>query len=219
MTDDPRFSDLDTDLRNLEETLEGTSEITRAFASELGTVKMTLAATINDLGRLENGFSRGLRKAFDEVTFDGGKLSDALSILATSMSKTVYNAAMKPVTDHFGGLLASGVNALAGGLMPFQQGGSFTQGRVMPFAKGGVVSKPVTFPMRGATGLMGEAGPEAIMPLSRSADGSLGVKASGTQTVNISMNISTPNVEGFRQSQSQILSSMSRALGRGQRNQ
>jgi phage-related minor tail protein len=73
--------------------------------------------------------------------------------------------------------------------------------------------------MRGATGLMGEAGPEAIMPLTRGADGSLGVKASGSRSVNITMNISTPDVDGFRRNQSQIMSSMSRALSRGQRNQ
>ena len=213
------FSDLDTELRDLEQTLAGTSSLTRAFSAELEAVKSGLAATVNDLGRLDAGFSRGLRSAFDEVILDGGKLSDALITLAASMSKTVYNAAMKPVTDHFGGVMAEGLNALVSGMMPFEKGGSFTQGRVMPFAKGGVVSGPTTFPMRGGTGLMGEAGPEAIMPLTRGADGSLCVRASGGRAVNVTMNISTPDAEGFRRSQSQIMSSMSRALGRGQRNQ
>ena len=65
------------------------------------------------------------------------------------------------------------------GILPFADGAAFSQGRVMPFARGGVVTAPTQFPMRGGTGLMGEAGPEAILPLSRGADGSLGVRSQG----------------------------------------
>jgi phage-related minor tail protein len=50
---------------------------------------------------------------------------------------------------------------------------------VIPFAQGGIVPGPMMFPMRGASmGLMGEAGPEAIMPLRRGRGGRLGVDAS-----------------------------------------
>ena len=98
-------------------------------------------------------------------------------------------------------------------------GGAFTQGRVMPFAKGGVVSAPTYFPMRGATGLMGEAGPEAIMPLARGADGRLGVQsAGGGRPVTVVMNIQTPDVQGFQRSQSQVAAQAMRALQRGQKN-
>ena len=104
------------------------------------------------------------------------------------------------------------------GMMPFADGAAFSQGRVMAFAKGGVVSSPVSFPMRGATGLMGEAGPEAIMPLARGADGRLGVQAAGGRTINVVMNVTTPDVAGFARSQSQIAAQINRALARGQRN-
>ena len=97
-------------------------------------------------------------------------------------------------------------------------GAGFAQGRVMPFASGGVVSGPVAFPMRGGVGLMGEAGPEAIMPLARGADGKLGVRSAGGGTVNVVMNISTPDAASFQRSQSQIAAQLSRALSRSQRN-
>jgi hypothetical protein len=59
------------------------------------------------------------------------------------------------------------------------QGNVFAGGRILPFAKGGIVTKPVIFPMAQGAGLMGEAGPEAVMPLRRDARGNLGVIAEG----------------------------------------
>ncbi|KPP87238.1 MAG: protein of unknown function containing DUF802 domain [Rhodobacteraceae bacterium HLUCCA08] len=213
------LGELGADAQSLVGQLEGASEMTRAFESQLRAMQGTMAHTTRDLGRLERGFSSGLRKAFDGVVFDGMKLSQALNVVAQAMGRTVYNNAMRPVTDHVGGLLANGVNSLVSGLMPFQQGGVFSGGRVTPFAKGGVVNGATAFPMRGGTGLMGEAGPEAIMPLTRGADGKLGVAASGGGgAVHITMNVSTPDVAGFQRSQGQIAAQLGRALARGQRN-
>lgn len=51
---------------------------------------------------------------------------------------------------------------------------------VQAFASGGVVSSPTFFPMTGSRiGLMGEAGPEAIVPLARGKDGKLGIRMDG----------------------------------------
>lgn len=188
------------------------------FDAELRRMREALSATGKDVQVLERGLSKGLRRAFDGVVFDGQKLSDALEDMAQSMIRTTYSAAMRPITDHVGGLISKGVGSLVGGLLPFADGGSFSQGRVMPFANGGVVNGPVTFPMRGGMGLMGEAGPEAIMPLTRGADGKLGVRsAGGAGPVNVVVNVTTPDVQGFQRSQSQIAAQMARALGRGQR--
>jgi lambda family phage tail tape measure protein len=123
------------------------------------------------------------------------------------------------VQNALGGALANGINSVFAGLMPFADGGTFSQGRVMPFAQGGVVTQATSFPMRGGRGLMGEAGPEAIMPLARGPDGRLGVQAGGGgRPVSVVMNISTPDVQGFQRSQSQIAAQAARALARGQRN-
>jgi len=202
----------------LEETLGSVTAMTDAFDGQLRRIQGTLSDTTRDLGNLERGFSGGLRRAFDGLIFDGSSLTDAFTTLAAAMSNTVYNNAISPVADHFGGILAGGVNSLVSALLPFEKGGAFSGGRTTAFAKGGVVDGATTFPMRGGTGLMGEAGPEAIMPLTRGADGSLGVKSQGGQAVSVTMNITTPDVTGFQRSQSQVAASMSRALSRGQRN-
>lgn len=60
---------------------------------------------------------------------------------------------------------------------------------VQKFATGGVVSSPTFFGTRSGAGLMGEAGPEAIMPLKRAPDGSLGVRADGAVGSNVVVNV------------------------------
>ncbi|UWR41746.1 phage tail tape measure protein [Phaeobacter inhibens] len=215
----------DTGLNQLEQQGEALSDslgdaagMAATFDGELRRVRAAFAATGKDAETLERGMSKGLRRAFDGVVFDGMKLSDALDAMAQSMIQTTYSAAIKPVTSHVGGLLSDGVGKLMSGILPFADGAAFSQGRVMPFAKGGIVSGPVSFPMRGGTGLMGEAGPEAILPLTRGADGALGVRSQGGRATSVVMNIQTPDVQGFQRSQGQIAAQLSRALSRGNRN-
>lgn len=213
------IQDLQDQIAALEASLGGTASMVAAFDGELVKMKDSLVFTGREVGALSSGISGGLRRAFDGLVFDGMKLSDALKGVASTMIDTVYGIAMKPVQNAFGGFLAEGINGLLSGIMPFEKGGSFAQGRVMPFAKGGVVAQPTGFAMRNGRGLMGEAGPEAIMPLARGPDGRLGVQASGgARAVTVVMNIQTPDVAGFQRSQSQIAAQASRMLARGQRN-
>lgn len=212
------FDSLQTQAEALEATLGSTVDMVAGFDTELRRMRGTLAETGKDVQTLERGLSRGLRRALDAAVLDGASFSDVLGMVGKSVVNTAYSAAVRPVTDHFGGMLAQGVGSLFQGIMPFAKGGAFAQGRVMPFADGGVVRGPVGFPMRGGMGLMGEAGPEAIMPLSRGPDGKLGVRAEGGRGVSVVMNITTRDAESFRRSQSQIAAQMGRALSRGQRN-
>ena len=209
---------LEADLGALERTLGDASAMAKVFDQSLRGMQSSLTETTRDLGNLSSGFASGLRRAFDGVVFDGVKMSDALKGVARTMADTAYAAAINPVMKHAGSALSDGVNAAVSAAMPFGSGAPFAQGRVMPFARGGVVSGATTFPMRGGTGLMGEAGPEAIMPLTRGPDGSLGVRAQGGGSVNVTMNISTPDVQGFQRSQAQIAAQVGRVLSRGQRN-
>ena len=130
------------------------------------------------------------------MVLDGARLSGALAVVARSLADAAYGAATRPVTQALGGLLSQGVAA---------------------FAQGGVVSGATGFATRGGLGVMGEAGPEAILPLARGPDGRLGVEAGGGSP-RVTINVTTPDVEGFRRSRSQIAAEMSRALARGARN-
>ena len=205
-------------LQALESQLGSSVSMVAAFDEELARMRETMVFTGREVNTLSSGISGGLRKAFDGLVFDGMKLNDALKTVANTIVDTIYAIAIKPVTGALGGFLAQGISGIMGGGMPFAAGGAFSQGKVMPFAKGGIVGGPTSFPMRGGRGLMGEAGPEAIMPLARGPDGKLGVQAGGGRSVNVVMNITTPDVQGFQRSQSQVAAQVSRALSRGQRN-
>ena len=121
--------------------------------------------------------SRGLRRAIDGA------------VVHDSLSEALHGW---PVDDQHGlqrrgaagdgpcrRAAGAGVGGLVEGLLPFENGAAFAQGRVQPFARAASSAGPWRFPMRGGTGLMGEAGPEAIMPLAARADGKLGVRAEG----------------------------------------
>ena len=80
----------------------------------------------------------------------------------------------------------------------YAMGGTFAANNIVPYAMGGaftnsVVSKPTLFKFAQGgtmrTGLMAEAGPEAIMPLKRGADGRLGVSGGGSAPVNVTVNV------------------------------
>lgn len=200
----------------LNASLSGAGNVASAFDAELQKMQEGLSRTGSSVGTLSSSIGSGLRRAFDGLVFDGMKASDALKLVGQSVVNATYSAALKPITSQLGGTVANGISSLLG----FARGGSFAQGRVMPFAAGGVVTEPTYFPMRGGTGLMGEAGAEAIMPLSRGADGQLGVRAQsgGQRAVNVVFNVSTPDVAGFQRSRSQIAAQFGRVMGRGQRN-
>ena len=107
-------------------------------------------------------------------------------------------------------------------------GAAFDRGNVIPFASGGIVERPTLFPMAAGTGLMGEAGPEAILPLRRGPDGKLGVSAQGSGaqmdararrvSPRVTINVTTPDASSFRSSEGQIAATASRVLQRAGRN-
>jgi hypothetical protein len=96
--------------------------------------------------------------------------------------------------------------AAAAPLVQAANGRVFAQNGIQAFARGGIVDRPTLFPFAKGTGLMGEAGPEAIIPLKRGRDGKLGVAGGGGGTTNVVVNVdaSGSKVEGD-QSQAKAL--------------
>ena len=218
---DRDLSELEAELAALEARAGGASAMVAAFTAELHGLQSTMLYTRSETEGLARSIGGGLRRAFDGVVFDGMRLSDALRGVAGGLANAAYSAAIRPVQDALGRSIAGGINSLMSGLLPFAQGAAFSQGRVLPFAQGGIVDAPTRFPMAGGrTGLMGEAGPEAILPLARGPDGRLGVRGAGgtARPVQVTINVTTPDAESFRRSQSQIAAGLSRALSAGARN-
>lgn len=171
-------------------------------------------ADMEEATRLARGFGAALTGAFESAALKGRSLGDVLRDLALRLSRLVLNAALRPLEQG----LAAALGAAVQGALGFANGGMLT-----PFAAGGVVSQPSLFALgggsgRGGLGLVGEAGPEAILPLRRGPDGRLGVAAQGGGAVHVTFNIQTPDVEGFRRARGQIAADLSRTVQRGVRN-
>ena len=84
-----------------------------------------------------------------------------------------------------------------GEVVPSAKGNVFAKNKIVPYAYGGIVNKPTIFPMANGMGLMGEAGPEAIMPLKRGANGKLGVQSSGgVGNIVVNVDASGSSVQG-----------------------
>ena len=93
-------------------------------------------------------------------------------------------------------------------------GNVFSAGnKISKFAYGGIVSRPTIFPMRNGAGLMGEAGPEAIMPLKRGANGKLGVQSSGgVGNIVVNVDASGSSVQGDSQQSEQFGRALAAAI-------
>lgn len=163
-----------------------------------------------------HSFGAALTGALRSAVVDGKSLEDVLRGLAMRISNIGLSAGLAPLEKLVSGAAAN-LTAGLGRLLPFADGG--VPGRITPFADGGIVGAPTLFAMPGGeTGLMGEAGAEAILPLARGADGRLGVASSGGRGgVQVTFNVTTPDASSFRKSEAQVTAMLARAVARGGR--
>lgn len=139
------------------------------------------------IDNLTSGFRGHMISVFEESfktgKIDAEKFFNGLSgLIAKAGAEMMYEISVKP----FVMAAANAAKTWASGLFSSPAAGSalgnaFTEGGVKAFAMGGIVGSPTYFAFAngGRLGLMGEAGPEAIMPLKRGADGKLGVGGYG----------------------------------------
>ena len=173
---------------------------------------------LEDLEGRSRSFGAALTSALKGATVGGKGLEDTLKAVGTRLSDIALSAGLKPLEGLLGNAmtgLISGLTAGFGAIMPFATGG--VPGWVTPFASGGVVSAPTYFPLGGDLGLMGEAGTEAILPLKRGPDGSLGVSAGGGQGTTINFQVTASDAASFARSEGQITAMLARGVGRGRR--
>jgi phage-related minor tail protein len=168
---------------------------------------------MRDIQRSANAFGRAMSDAFSQSIIGSRSFEDVLKGLTLRLSDIALKLAFKPVEN----ALTAGLSSLFGGGLA-TPGLVAAQGAIKPFAAGGVIGTPTYFPLNGGgLGLAGEAGPEAIMPLARGADGRLGVAAAGGARANITVNIATPDADSFRRSEIYVTGQIARAVARGQR--
>jgi phage-related minor tail protein len=178
---------------------------------------------LDTLDRLAQNFGRSLDGALTRGAASGRSLDGVLGTIGTKLASAAVRAAAAPVRSGVTSLVNALIGAGSSTETGFAKGGVFSGGvlqggRVRPFAGGGVVAAPTYFPMADGAGLMGEAGPEAILPLSRGSDGRLGVAAGGSaRPVSMTVNIATPDPGAFRRSEAQVTATLARAVARGQR--
>jgi lambda family phage tail tape measure protein len=95
------------------------------------------------------------------------------------------------------------------------KGNLYAENGIQAFARGGIVDKPTLFPFAKGTGLMGEAGPEAIIPLRRGRNGNLGVASGGgggATSVVVNVDAKGSNVEGDTPKGEQLGRALSQAV-------
>jgi phage-related minor tail protein len=189
-----------------------------ASGNELSGVLKDLEDRSNNLAIGANSFASAMTRAFMQATTGGKQLDDVLKGLVLRISSMALSQAFKPITDGLSKLLSSGLDQLFSGLFK-GLGFKGAQGGIKPFAAGGVIGTPTYFPLSsGGLGLAGEAGPEAIVPLSRGADGRLGIAVNGAAAPpNVTVQIVTPDPGSFRRSEAYITGQIARAVARGQR--
>ena len=136
-------------------------------------------------------------------------LEEVKDVLANQMTSAIEGLidGTKTLGESLSGLLRtfasmflrSGMGSLVNQIFPSAKGNVFAQNGIVPYAKGGYIGRPTM-------ALMGEAGPEAVLPLRRGRGGRLGVETSGGGVGSVTVNVDASGsaVEGDDAQASQL---------------
>lgn len=162
----------------------------RVHKMALGLVDMTRERTSGMMFDLLTGTQNFKQSMLGLMTSMTQSIVQQLIDLAMQalLTRTFLSTFMSIGGGLLGGAASAGAGAAGSGAMgmptgwqgyvPNAKGGVYASPSLSAFS-GEIVSNPTLFAFARGAGLMGEAGPEAIMPLKRGADGSLGVRAIG----------------------------------------
>ena len=182
------------------------------FAEDLDTFNESLQdVAVNGFKKLEDSImtfvTTGKLAIKDLVTSVIHDLTRLM--IRQTITKPLFSAFTSALTGGWGSLAAdrafsglgpgSALNTPAGSPLPKGANGLVVaKNGIVPYARGGIVNSPTLFPFAKGVGLMGEAGPEAILPLKRGRSGKLGVamQGGGGGTTNVNYTGPTLNFNG-----------------------
>jgi lambda family phage tail tape measure protein len=177
----------DEQIAKLRELIQASQDVKKSFKDTFGESLKQYYDQLKNFGAQVADSVKGAFQGLEDqlvsfVTTGKASFADlAKSIIADIARIAIRQAIIAPLLGGVGKLF---------NIPGFANGGVFAQNGIQKFARGGIVDKPTLFPFAKGTGLMGEAGPEAIMPLRRGRDGRLGVEAAGGGGgVNVTVNV------------------------------
>jgi phage-related minor tail protein len=209
----------------LDEATKKQEENNNSFGKQFGKSFQDGIKSMGDLaGNLGSSFASAFEGMADQltefVTTGKANFRDFAASVLKDISRmiiryAIFNA-VKGIMNIFNPAAALGSSAAnVAQYAPLNaKGNVYAQNGIQAFARGGIVNKPTVFPFANGIGLMGEAGPEAIMPLRRGRDGKLGVAGGGGGTTNVVVNVdaSGSKVEGDQQQAKALGNAISAAV-------
>lgn len=151
-----------------------TADITASLASKQTQYETVFKNSFEGMADAIVEFAKTGKLSFKDLT--NTMLTELLRIELRMQMSQIWSAIRPGFGNIFSSIFGSAQGSVydgGGGLQKFAKGGMFTNS---------VVNSPTLFKFAKGTGLMGEAGPEAIMPLKRDSSGNLGVRSSGSET-------------------------------------
>lgn len=166
---------------------------------------------IKNIESMGKGVGGAFGRAFDDAILEGKKFSEVMigllkdiqaAIFKSMISQPLANAISSGVSSFFSPSGVGATKTVSVTPAASKHGNVFANGSIVPFATGGIIGSPMMFPMAGGkTGLAGEAGKEAILPLTRTSGGDLGVKTTGANRTVV--NVYAPPGSSVKQDSSQ----------------
>jgi len=198
--------DLDIQIKQLDQILELKRQ-QAPIMDDLELKQQKLNEFAERYGGIFDAISQGLTKTFDLLVTGTDNWGNSLRTIASTVLQDIARQLLKVLVidqaisafrNIFSPVKSTGAAASLFNPATAANGKVFASNGIVPFAMGGIIDKPTIFPFAKGIGLMGEAGPEAIMPLRRGRDGRLGVAGGGggDTTINVSVDAKGTNVQG-----------------------
>ncbi len=162
---------------------------TQSYLESIGTTSQQVAEAIkNTFTGVENAFTSFIKTGtFNFNNFTQSVLDDLAKIIVRSQIVGPIAQGLQGLfTPTAGASIPTAPVGTGQYAVPFQANGGVWDKGIQKYASGGIVNSPTMFGHRSGVGIMGEAGPEAILPLARGSGGQLGVQATVTP-VNINI--------------------------------